>query len=66
MLLRVREHAVSELLSVRGGECLEAVERLERAVDAHLRSGVGGQVQIRAAQLDQLFEQVGERELIHQ
>jgi hypothetical protein len=64
MLLRVREHAVGELLGVCGGESLVAIERLERAVNAHLRSGVGREVQVRSAEFDQFLEQIGERELI--
>jgi hypothetical protein len=64
VLLRVGQHGVGELLGVGGVERLVVVERAQLAVDAHLRRRVGRQVQVRPAQLDELLEQVGERELL--
>jgi hypothetical protein len=64
VLLRVGQHRVGELLGVGRAERLEAFERAQLAVDANLRRRVRRQVQVRSAHLDQLLEQIGERELL--
>jgi len=64
VLLRVGEHAVGERLGVGRRERAELFERAQVAVNPHLRRRVRRQVEVRAAQLDQLLQQVRERKLL--
>src|SRR5438105_4646307 len=62
VLLRVRQHAVGERLRVGGGERADALDGAQVSVHAHLRRRVRRQVEVRAAHLYELLQQVRERE----
>ena len=64
MLLRVGQHAVGQRLGVRRGQ-RRHVQRPQMAVNAHPRRAVGREMQIAAAQLDHLLQQLAQGDASH-